>query len=132
VISAGKQRRCTAQGLELTVATNHFGHFALTAQSMPILTATRFKLDLDDLQSERTYHPRNAYVRSKHATQIFGFELDRRLRDSDLDVRAIVADPGGGLDAASPRRQGINEPSALVRAGYRVAFAFVQGKDRCA
>jgi hypothetical protein len=61
---------------------------------------------------------------------MFGFELDRRLRAAGADVRSIVAHPGGGLDGATPRRDGVNEPSPLARVLARVPFVVVQGKDR--
>jgi NAD(P)-dependent dehydrogenase (short-subunit alcohol dehydrogenase family) len=146
VKAPGRERRTTRQGFELAVGTNHLGHFALTAQAMPILSATPgsrvvpmgsiitkvTRFDLDDLQSERSYQQHVAYARSKHAVQVFGFELDRRLRTAGADIRSIVAHPGGGLDGASPRRDGVNEPSALARVLARLPFPAIQGKDRCA
>jgi NAD(P)-dependent dehydrogenase (short-subunit alcohol dehydrogenase family) len=146
VLGGGRQRQATRQGFELNVGTNHLGHFALTAQTMPILLATPgsrivpmgsiltrvTKFDLDDLQSERSYAAQSAYAKSKHAVQMFGFELDRRLRSASADVQSIVAHPGGGLDGASPRREGVNEPSALARVLARVPFLVIQGKDRSA
>jgi hypothetical protein len=93
---------------------------------------TRKRLDLENLQSERNYNPKTAYIRSKQATELFGFELDRRLRAAVLSVQAIVVHPGGGLDGASPSRAGINEPSPLSRVSHRLQFLVAQGKDRCA
>lgn len=144
VLAPGRDRRTTRQGFELSVGTNHLGHFALTAQAIPILAATPSsrvvpmgslltkvtKFDLDDLQSERSYQQHRAYALSKHAVQAFGFELDRRLRAAGADIRSIVAHPGGGLDGASPRRDGVNEPSALARVLARLPFPAIQGKDR--
>ncbi|GIG87233.1 SDR family NAD(P)-dependent oxidoreductase [Plantactinospora endophytica] len=146
VSSPGRQRTTTRQGFELAVGTNHLGHFALTALTLPVLTATpgsrvvpvgsimtrKTGFDLDDLLSERSYAPRQAYVRSKHAVQMFGFALDRRLRDAGADVRSIVLHPGLGLDSASPRRPGINEPSPLARISGRLLSRVAQGKHRAA
>ncbi|WP_329108665.1 SDR family NAD(P)-dependent oxidoreductase [Micromonospora sp. NBC_01699] len=146
ISAPGRQRTTTRQGLELAVGTNHLGHFALTALSLPVLAATpgsrvvsvgsimtrRAGFDLDDLLSERSYNPRQAYVRSKHAVQMFGFELDRRLRHADSGVRSIVVHPGLGLDGASPRRAGINEPTPLARIAGRLLTPLAQGKHRSA
>jgi NAD(P)-dependent dehydrogenase (short-subunit alcohol dehydrogenase family) len=142
----GPERRTTRQGFELAVGTNHLGHFALTALALPILSATpgsrvvptgsimtkMAKFDLDDLQSERSYAQQRAYTQSKHAVQMFGFELDRRLRAAGADIRSIVAHPGLGLDGASPRRDGVNEPSALARVPARLLSPIAQGKNRSA
>jgi NAD(P)-dependent dehydrogenase (short-subunit alcohol dehydrogenase family) len=142
----GKERRLTRQGFELAVGTNHLGHFVLTALTLPVLSGTpgsrivpigsimtkRSAFDLDDLQSERSYKQQRAYTQSKHAVQTFGFELDRQLRDAALDVHCVLAHPGLGLDGASPRREGINEPSPAARAGARLLAPMAQGKHRSA
>jgi NAD(P)-dependent dehydrogenase (short-subunit alcohol dehydrogenase family) len=142
----GRERRTTRQGFELAVGTNHLGHFALTAQALPILSATpgsrvvpvgslmtkRASFDPGDLQSERTYTQHRAYTQSKHAVQMFGFELDRRLRAAGADIQSIIVHPGLGLDGASPRREGVNEPPALARVPARLLAAVAQGKHRSA
>jgi NAD(P)-dependent dehydrogenase (short-subunit alcohol dehydrogenase family) len=128
------------------VGTNHLGHFALTAQAMPVLSATpgsrvvpigsimtkMVTFDFDDLQSERSYAQQKAYAQSKHAVQMFGFELDRRVRAAGADIRSIVTHPGLGLDGASPRRDGVNAPSTLTRVSARLLFPIAQGKHRSA
>jgi NAD(P)-dependent dehydrogenase (short-subunit alcohol dehydrogenase family) len=88
--------------------------------------------DLDDLQSERSYAQQRAHAQSKHAVQMFGFELDRRLRAAGADIRSIVAHPGLGLDGASPRRDGVNEPSTLTGVSARLLSPIAQGKNRSA
>lgn len=146
VSSPGRRRRTTRQGFELAVGTNHLGHFVLTALSLPVLLATpgsrvvpvgsimtrRSGFDLDDLLSERGYVPRQAYVRSKHAVQTFGFDLDRRLRAAKTDVRSIVVHPGLGLAGSSPRRDGVNQPSPPARLAGRLLAPMAQGKHRAA
>lgn len=142
----GRERQTTRQGFELAVGTNHLGHFALTAQAMPVLSATPGSrvvpigsimtksgtFGLDDLQSERSYAQQKAYVQSKHAIQMFGVELDRRLRAAGEDIRSIIAHPGLGLDGASPVREGINEPSTLARVSARLLSPVAQSKHRSA
>lgn len=51
-------------------------------------------MDFDDLQSERDYHPKRAYERSKVAQMLFAVELDRRLRAAGDDVLSVAAHPG--------------------------------------
>ncbi|WP_237771093.1 SDR family NAD(P)-dependent oxidoreductase [Kribbella sp. ALI-6-A] len=138
-INAAKERRTTRHGFEVAVGTNHLGHFALTALTMPILAATpgsrvvpvgsimtkAAAFDPEDLQLERSkYSAQKAYTQSKHAILLFATELDRRLRAAGTDVRAIAAHPGLSIDAFSPARPGINQP-ATIR-----LTAPVHGKDR--
>ncbi|MEV8227114.1 oxidoreductase [Streptomyces sp. NPDC079167] len=103
------ERRLTRDGLELTVGTNHLGHFALTAHLMPALrrsAAARVVTvsaiaaawrsgDLADLMSERGYRPMSAYAKSKRANVVFTQELARRLAGSAH--RAVAVHPGSAV-----------------------------------
>ncbi|MDY7106796.1 MAG: oxidoreductase [Actinomycetota bacterium] len=103
------ERRTTSNGLELTVGTNHLGHFALTAGLWPALRrspearivtvsaiAARWRSGrLDDLLSERRYRPMSAYAKSKRANIVFTAELARRLEGSAH--RAVVVHPGSAM-----------------------------------
>ncbi|MBM9504365.1 oxidoreductase [Actinacidiphila acididurans] len=103
------ERRTTTDGLELTVGTNHLGHFALTAGLMPALLraeagrvvtvsaiAASWRMGhLDDLMSERRYRPMAAYAKSKRANVVFTRELARRL--SGTSVTALAVHPGSAV-----------------------------------
>jgi NAD(P)-dependent dehydrogenase (short-subunit alcohol dehydrogenase family) len=96
----------TEDGFELTLATNHFGPFALTgllvdrlAAGGRIVTMSSIShqdgvMDFDDLQSERHYDPKRAYAQSKLANLLFTYELDRRLRAAGARVSALACHPG--------------------------------------
>ncbi len=99
--------RCTTDGFDLQIGTNHLGHAALTWLLAPALLpgarvvtvsslAHRFGgLDIDDLGFERRrYHPTAAYNASKLANLLFSFELDRRTRAAGRDLLAVAAHPG--------------------------------------
>ncbi|MBX3310712.1 MAG: SDR family NAD(P)-dependent oxidoreductase [Cryobacterium sp.] len=142
VILAGRKRRLTADGHELTFGTNHLDHFALTALVFPTLARTPgsrivtmgsgstrlVTLRADDLQSEKRYTSFSSYALSKHATQAFGFELDRRLRPAESPVTALVAHPGGAQDGLTPFRAGVNEPSVAQR--FLAGLSFVAGGSK--
>jgi NAD(P)-dependent dehydrogenase (short-subunit alcohol dehydrogenase family) len=145
-IMPSKQRKTTIDGNEVMFGTNHLGHFLLTALLYPTLGATPgarvvtmgsgatrlTRAHLSDLQSSATFAPFAAYGQSKHATQSFGFELDRRLRAARGSVTALVAHPGSGSDGLSPPRSGVIDPSARGRI-LATLFPFVGGgKDRAA
>jgi NAD(P)-dependent dehydrogenase (short-subunit alcohol dehydrogenase family) len=95
-------------GFELTFATNHLGHFALTGLLLEKLLATpgsrvitvssvahlRGRLDLDTLQSEDGYEPGQAYDRSKLANLLFAYELEHRLHRAGAETISLAAHPG--------------------------------------
>jgi NAD(P)-dependent dehydrogenase (short-subunit alcohol dehydrogenase family) len=101
-------QRTTSDGFELQFGTNHLGHFALTgllldsvdrSEAGRIVTLSSNehkggKLDFDDLQKERSYHPRGAYQGSKLANAVFAVELDRRLRAAGSSTVSVFAHPG--------------------------------------
>ncbi len=99
--------RCTADGFELQIGTNHLGHAALTWLLAPallpgarVVTVSSLAhrgggLDVDDLNFQRRrYNSVTAYSASKLANLLFTFELDRRVRDSGRDLIAVAAHPG--------------------------------------
>ncbi|WP_414938695.1 SDR family NAD(P)-dependent oxidoreductase [Amycolatopsis sp. cmx-11-51] len=97
VLLENQPRRETADGHELTFATNHLGHFVLVHHLMPLLEAAEAgrvvttgsfvgksaKLDLDDLQSKRDYQPKRA---------------------AGSTALSVVNHPGGALDSLTPPR----------------------------
>jgi len=98
----------TADGFELTFATNHLGHFALTGLLLDLLLGVpdsrvvtmssqghaEGAMNFADLQSEQSYDPPRAYCQSKLANLLFTYELDRRLRSAGAATLALAAHPG--------------------------------------
>lgn len=101
-------RQLTADGFELQLGTNHLGHFALTAQLLPLLrqaqearvvsvssiAAQRGRIDFDNLHAQRHYHPMTAYSQSKLACLMFALELQRRSDAAGWGLRSMAAHPG--------------------------------------
>jgi len=97
------RRELTADGLEATFAVNHLGAFLLTTLLLDRLRASaparivnvasdahRFgRLDLADLQNERSYRSMRVYGQSKAANLLFTQELARRLAGSGVTVNAM-------------------------------------------
>lgn len=97
-----------ARGYEAQFATNHLGHFQLTARLWPALKAANGARvvslssighrisppDLDDPNFERTeYNKWIAYGRAKSANALFAIGLDKR--GAPHNVRAFAVHPGG-------------------------------------
>jgi NAD(P)-dependent dehydrogenase (short-subunit alcohol dehydrogenase family) len=97
------RRGVTAEGLELTFATNHMAYFLLTRALLPSLMAAGaarivstasgahfgHRLDFDDLQMTRGYRARTAYGRSKLANILFTRELARRLAGTGVTANCL-------------------------------------------
>jgi len=97
------RRELTADGLEATFAVNHLGYFLLTTLLVDRLRASaparvvnvasdahKFgRLDLTDLQNERSYRSMRVYGQSKGANLLFTQELARRLAGSGVSVNAL-------------------------------------------
>ena len=98
-----------ARGYESQFATNHLGHFQMTARIWPLLKAAgpgarvvalssighaRNGLDLDDVNFERRdYEKWTAYGQAKSANALFALHLDAL--GAPHGVRAFSVHPGG-------------------------------------
>lgn len=110
-VMAPNDRRETTDGFELQFGTNHLGHFALTAQLLPLLMKAEAprvvtlasiatwmgKIDFDDLQATRSYRPYTSYSQSKLATLMHALELQRRSDRNGWGITAVAAHPGIAL-----------------------------------
>lgn len=104
----GAPYRQTADGFELQMATNHFGHFALTGLLLDRLVTTERsrivtvsshmhrlgRLRPDDAAIGKARNPWVVYGTSKLANLLFTAELSRRLDAAGLRTMALAAHPG--------------------------------------
>jgi NAD(P)-dependent dehydrogenase (short-subunit alcohol dehydrogenase family) len=98
----------TADGFELQLGVNHFGHFALTGllldrmltrEGSRVVTVSSNahksgRIDFDDLQWQRRYRRLAAYYQSKLANLMFTYELQRRLERAKARTQSLAAHPG--------------------------------------
>lgn len=118
----------TKDGFEMQIGTNHLGHFALTAQLLPVIektpgarivtTSSGFhwlgRIRFDNLNSEKSYSRWGAYCQSKLANLLFAFELQRRLQHANISAFSFAAHPG--YAATNLQFVGANmESTALAR-----------------
>ncbi|RAK52696.1 SDR family NAD(P)-dependent oxidoreductase [Phenylobacterium deserti] len=119
-----RHREVSVDGFERCMATNVIGHFALTAQLLPLLKQGRSprvvwvaslrgangELDFSDLQLARAYDYVNSYDQTKLAMLLLAQEFQRRSQDAGLGVTSIAAHPGTArthivLDGPGPDSQ---------------------------
>ncbi|MCI3953339.1 MAG: short-chain dehydrogenase [Burkholderiales bacterium] len=132
-IMAPPQRGTSTDGFEMQLATNYLGHFALTAELLPLLrkseaprvitlssvAAMRGRMDFDDLQATKAYDAYAVYAQSKLACLIFALELQRLSDSAGWGILSIAAHPGiavtelvsrgPGLDSEQGRRWAANK-----------------------
>jgi len=106
----GKQASFTVDGFEMTLGTNHLGHFLLTnllledlKRSAPARVITVSSelhnpdyargpvpdFDYDNLKGEKYYNPQVFYRNSKLANMWFAYELQRRLSGTGVTSNAV-------------------------------------------
>jgi NAD(P)-dependent dehydrogenase (short-subunit alcohol dehydrogenase family) len=133
----------TADGLEIQLATNHFGPFLLTGLLLPQLaqsdaarvvtvSSAMHKVARSAPLGEPRTEPRHygavgtwqVYAQTKLANLLFTYELERRLRAAGLPVSALAAHPGIAttrLMRNGPlERVGMGRP--IVETAMRAAF----------
>jgi NAD(P)-dependent dehydrogenase (short-subunit alcohol dehydrogenase family) len=109
------ERRLTGDGIEMNLAVNHLGWFLLTNLLLDTLRSSAparivnvasqaiadaraitwlgqprpARIDLDDLQSERAFHPMAAYAQAKLAMVMGTYHLARHLEGTGVTVNAL-------------------------------------------
>jgi NAD(P)-dependent dehydrogenase (short-subunit alcohol dehydrogenase family) len=121
-------RELTPDGFERQFGTNHLGHFALTGLLIPQLLSAdaprvvtvaslahrNGKIEFDNLQSERSYVPWDAYGASKLANILFAKELDRRARLAHSKLISLAVHPGVSTTSIFANGPGANSLKAIA------------------
>jgi len=135
------ERKASADGFELQLATNHLGHAALVGRLLPLLregrahvtsqvsiAANRNAVHWEDLSWERSYDPFKAYSSSKIAFGLFAMELQRRSEAGGWGLRSNLSHPGvspTNLLASQPElgRTGDSTEVKVIRVLARLGIA---------
>lgn len=147
IIAASPDYSTGPFSVESTVDVNVLAHMEFLRLTLPALQQSpsarivstgsmltrKIPFDIDNWIAENSYRPRVAYAMSKHAAEILGFELDRRLIASGSRIRSVVTHPGGAIDALTPDRPPLHQrplPIRLTATALAPLFSqLVQGKE---
>ena len=99
------KQELTVDGFESQLGINHYGHFLLInlifakVKRVVIVGSNGYKmgskkLQFEDMNSNQNYHPMNTYCHSKLAQMVFGYELQKRVKEASKDVKVYVCHPG--------------------------------------
>ncbi|MDA8196385.1 MAG: oxidoreductase [Actinomycetota bacterium] len=126
-VMAPPVRLLSPQGFEVQFATNHLGHFVLTAALIDLvaeangrvitissIAAKRGKIDFDNLNGEQSYSPWGSYSQSKLANLLFAIELDRRLKAANSSAISLSAHPGYSSTSLTSTGQKMANARALA------------------
>jgi NAD(P)-dependent dehydrogenase (short-subunit alcohol dehydrogenase family) len=138
----------TADGLPILLGTHVAANVRLVAGVLPTLIASATEhqtmgrlvhastgfvglrhYDLDKV-AKLPWTGIGAYTKAKTVTEVFAFELDRRLKEAGLPVLSVVTRPGVGVDAKTPQRAGIRDSTTAYQRNPYAPWA--QGKDSAA
>jgi NAD(P)-dependent dehydrogenase (short-subunit alcohol dehydrogenase family) len=137
-VMAPPTRQVTADGFELQFGTNYLGHFALTAQLLPLLQCRRARvinlsslahrfgaaIHFVDLNWMKSYRAFAAYGQSKLAMLMFSFELQRRSDEHGWGLLSLAAHPGLAATALLQNGQRLGGDSKdKGRAGWIETFS---------
>ena len=123
----------TADGLEMQLGTNFFGHFALTVRLLPLLlkaaaprvvtmsSSNQAPIDFDDLNWEKSYDANGAYGRSKLADLLLSQQLARIAKDKGWNLLSGGAHPGNSSTNISENgSQYGDRPIPILRLLWRI------------
>lgn len=112
-VMALANREVTADGFEMQIGTNHFGHFYLTLLLHPKMKKNgrivnhssmahhfaKDRFEVSDLMSKESYSSWEAYGNSKLANLLFTYEFNQRLKQHKKKVIVVAVHPGYHLFA---------------------------------
>ncbi|GAA3206161.1 SDR family NAD(P)-dependent oxidoreductase [Actinocorallia longicatena] len=123
------ERLLTANNFELQMGVQHFGPFALVGRLLPLLRRAASprvvtvsdpcvfsaRIDLDDLDSARSYRPRNTFAQAKLADLLYALELDRRSVRNGWRLTSTAVLPGkAGLRDRLPFLPNRSDPARVA------------------
>lgn len=130
-ISQIASQELTVDGFESQIGVNYYGHFLLcgllfdrieTSNGRIVIVGSQGykmglrKIKLDDMNWDKNYNPNNVYCHSKLAQMMMAYELQKRIKVSNRNVKVYVCHPGAS------RTSLIDEKSSFF---YKIVFSLL-------
>jgi NAD(P)-dependent dehydrogenase (short-subunit alcohol dehydrogenase family) len=131
----------TKDGFETQNGVNHLGHFVLTSKLFDVLKSTKNsrivnvasmahkfgKMDFDNYLFEKgKYSKWRSYGRSKLSNLLFTYELDRRIKEQNIDIKVFAAHPG----VSSTELGRYSKAGKLSTFFTNIGFSFAQPQSK--
>ena len=129
-------QKLTVDGFESQLGVNYYGNFLLSALLFDKINNSKgrivyvsslgYKMGLkriqfEDLNFNKNYHPNNVYSHSKLALMIFAYELQRRVKKEKKNVEIQVCHPGSSKTTLIR-----DDASFATRVMFKLIFPFFQ------
>jgi NAD(P)-dependent dehydrogenase (short-subunit alcohol dehydrogenase family) len=103
------KQKFTVDGFESQLGVNYYGNFLLCGLlfdrindsngRIVLVSSLGYKMgykriQFEDMNFDKNYHPNNVYAHSKLALMLFGYELQRRIKLQGKSVQVHVCHPG--------------------------------------
>lgn len=135
-VMAPPTRQTSVNGFEMQLATNFLGHYALTAQLLPLLqqgrrgrvvtlssvAARSAAINFEDINAETAYSPMTVYGQSKLACLMFAFELQQRSDAGQWGIDSMAAHPGVSRTNLIPASAGRFSLNRIIRTAAPFLF----------
>ena len=108
-IAQVEKQKLTVDGFESQLGVNYYSNFLLCGLlfehieksngRIVLVSSLGYKMghkriQFEDMNFDKNYHPNNVYSHSKLALMMFGYELQRRIKSQNKNVQVHVCHPG--------------------------------------
>lgn len=133
-------QKFTEDGFESQLGVNYYGNFLLCgllferiAKSngrIVLVSSLGYKMgykriQFEDMNFDKNYHPNNVYSHSKLALMMFAYELQRRVKEENKNVQVQVCHPGSSKTTLIR-----NDASLMTRVMLKLIFPFFQSAQK--
>jgi NAD(P)-dependent dehydrogenase (short-subunit alcohol dehydrogenase family) len=129
----------TVDGFESQLGVNYYGNFLLSGLLFDKIKESNGrivyvsslgykmghkKIQFEDLNFDKNYHPNNVYSQSKLALMLFAYELQKRVKKENKNVQIQVCHPGSSKSTLIR-----DDASFMTKVIYKIISPFFQSAE---
>lgn len=134
------KQKITVDGFESQLAVNYYSNFLLCGilfdkiersnGRIVFVSSLSYKMghkkiQFEDLNFDKNYHPNDVYSQSKLALMLFAYELQRRVKQENKNVEVYVCHPGSSKTTLIR-----SDASFITRILLKLIFPFFQSAEK--